>query len=147
MRARFKTLPDAVRGTLVAVESADIIREIGIRHNLSEEQQKKLGGDVGLMLLALIPPTVFISNLASHLGLPQQEAQSIAREINIKIFNPAQQSLKKLHTVSVWDIGMGPEPEPYTEVPSSVWSSMEKRRGWNIAVHLLDIMVRLRENA
>jgi hypothetical protein len=93
----FENLPDELRKAIASVESANILMEVGKKHNLLIDKIGEMSDETGMVLFGLTHPKDFVANLASRLGVDIETARNIADEINTKIFAQVRESLKKMH--------------------------------------------------
>ncbi len=93
----FDALPDNIKQVLSAPETVDALEGLGKKFNIHLDQLDDLFEEVGLVLLGISRPVNFTENLQKKLGLPREQINAIAQEINIKIFQPIRESLKEVH--------------------------------------------------
>lgn len=96
---RFKSLPEDLQTAFMSSEVTDAIISIGKKHNLLVDKIGRLGDETGSVMLGLTPPKDYIKNLTMRLGVDQAKAKEIAEEINQNVFQPARESLKKIHGI------------------------------------------------
>ena len=105
IQERYDSLPENLKSAIFSVETADIIQKVSKKYNLQIDQMGELASETGLVMLGFTHPKDYIKNLSARLGIDIDSAKKIAQEINIEIFSPVKEALKKLH-------GMETEKEP-----------------------------------
>ncbi|MEX0918942.1 MAG: hypothetical protein WDZ85_03195 [Candidatus Paceibacterota bacterium] len=112
----FKKLPTDLKDAIVAVETADIIRQASVKHHLHVDQMGELAEETGLVMMGLTRPGQYIGNLARRLHISNDLAREIAKEIDEKIFRPVKDSLQKVRGFEVEDPTVATPPaEPPAE--------------------------------
>jgi hypothetical protein len=100
----FNSLPDGLREALASEETAQAIEEIGKKYTLHLDVMDNLFDEVGLVMLGITPPRDFVTSLQKRLGIPREQVNGIAREVNEKIFQPIRDSLKEVHGGEAGDL-------------------------------------------
>ncbi|MBI2644355.1 MAG: hypothetical protein HYW95_02530 [Candidatus Wildermuthbacteria bacterium] len=90
----FDTLPEELKQAVFSPENADHIFNICDRYNI--EQMPKIAYYAGLVLMGIIPAADFESILKKEIGLEEEKAQTVAREVNRFIFYPAKPAIEQL---------------------------------------------------
>lgn len=96
---RYEALPQDLKDTMMSVETAEIIFEIGKKFGLNIEKTGKLAEEIGFVILGVIPSKDFVGNLKEILELDSEKALGIASEANHRIFLKIRDTLKELHGV------------------------------------------------
>lgn len=126
---RVSELPDDLRKAIFAPSTTEAIQEVGRGHNLMIDKIGELAQETGRVMLGITPPSEYVKNLASRLGVAPEKARAIAEEINQKVFQPVRESLKKVHGVGAptppqkplptrQDIKLAQQPPPPSQAPT-----------------------------
>ena len=97
LEEKFKSLPANVRETLTSVDVEERLRTIGRAHQLHLDILGELADETGLVMLGLTHPRSYVGNLMKRLGISNNEAVSLARDVNEQIFSPIREALKRIH--------------------------------------------------
>src|SRR3989344_1876716 len=97
---RYENLSDELKRAMMSVSSAEIIYEVGRKHGLDVEKIGILAEEVGYIMLGMVPPSGFISDLKDLLEIEENKAKEIAQEINHKIFLPIREEMKRTYGTS-----------------------------------------------
>lgn len=92
---RYSSLPIDLISALNSGDVSEDIQQIGNTRNLSPEKIEDIGFIVGSIILGFIHPNDLSREIQSELGLTAPIAESIAQEIDQKIFVPIRQDLEK----------------------------------------------------
>lgn len=116
---KYFQLPEDLRKSIFAVETADKIREIGsIQNKLNTEQIGSLAYVVGGVLLGDIQITDFVRTIEEKCKIDTHLAQKIARQVAQEIFLPIKESLKKVHQgIEIPEKEAPLMPQPIKETP------------------------------
>lgn len=108
----FIQLPAELKTALFSEVNAAFIGQIAEKFHIPEEKIPLLAGQIGLVIMGLLPPQNLTSELKTVLNIDGQMSQAIAQEINFKIFTPIRLSLRKIHGLATpEEISMeGPTP-------------------------------------
>jgi len=109
---KYFQLPQDIRQTMFAVETADKIRAIGQKNNLNKDQLWWASYIVGMILLGETNIVDFVKALQEKCHLDEEPARQLARDINQAIFLSAKESLKRIHRVSEWPREKSEASEP-----------------------------------
>ena len=90
---RFESLPDDLKIALTSEEVDASIQSVAKKHFLHIDQTGELADETGLVMLGLTKTDEYISNLKERLGVPQQKASEIAKDIDEKVLRPIKASL------------------------------------------------------
>ena len=90
---RFESLPDDLKIALTSEEVDASIQSVAKKHFLHIDQTGELSDETGLVMLGLTKTDEYISNLKERLGVPQQKASEIAKDIDEKVLRPIKASL------------------------------------------------------
>lgn len=97
LNVRFENLPDGLKNALLSVDSAKKIADIGRKYALHIDKLGELGSETGLVLLGITHPGQFISRLAHHLAMSEEQVRPIAQDINAEVFLKIREALKAIH--------------------------------------------------
>lgn len=89
----FETLPSELKQAVFGEESADAIRETCERNAVDKEQMGKVAGIVGDSLMGLLHPEDLAQTFVEEAGLTQEQAASVARDINRLVMFPVKSFL------------------------------------------------------
>lgn len=92
-------LPQDLKDALFSMEAADTIGKLRIKYNLNEKGSL-LADETGLVMLGILHPRDFISDLAEKLGVDRETAKKIADDVNQQIFQKVRISLRKIYGIS-----------------------------------------------
>lgn len=126
IQKKFALLSDDIKKAITSVDTSKSLQSIGEKYKLHIDQIGMLGEETGFVMLGLTHPTKFTSDLKNKLGLDDEIIKKIAEDVNVQIFRPIRESLKKVHS-----IGEGGEdtsnPQPFSpfQPPSIVRGSAE----------------------
>ncbi|MEA3399571.1 MAG: hypothetical protein U9R00_03640 [Patescibacteria group bacterium] len=84
----FLLLPKEIQGALNNFKFAEIFVEIGTKHGLIEKEVKILELETILVLIGVVRPSQYESNLKDGIPISSKTAQSIQKDIYEKIFEP-----------------------------------------------------------
>lgn len=77
--------------------TSEVILDIGKKNSLPIDKIGKLSYTTFLMMTGALPARAYISELERALGIPNEKAAGIAREINTRLFAPIREELKRVH--------------------------------------------------
>lgn len=97
LREIYLKLPGDLRDAIFSVEMSDIIRDIGVKNKLTIDKIGALADETNLVMLGLVHPNDFISNLALRLKIDKDHARLMAQAVNVQIFQKVRDSLRKIH--------------------------------------------------
>ncbi|MDO8264755.1 MAG: hypothetical protein Q7T34_00070 [Candidatus Parcubacteria bacterium] len=93
----YNKLPEELRSVIFAEDTANSIREICIRNDITDERIGKIAEYVGYVLLGLLTPEEIEQEIEEELGENKKQAKKVAQEINRFIFFPVKNSLETLY--------------------------------------------------
>jgi len=102
-------LPQDLRDTFYSAEITEAMQGLAKKHGLTLDKMGLMYEKVNDVILGLAHPKDFIKNLSDSLEIDPQKAKDIAQDINVAIFKPIRESLKKVHNIT--DAEM-PKAEP-----------------------------------
>lgn len=100
LEEKFKTLPPDVQHAITSVDIARQLTDIGKKHHLHVDQLDELFDEAGLVMLGLTKPRDLIKNLRRRVSISDDESRAVVHEIDVQIFSPIRESLKKIHGVN-----------------------------------------------
>ncbi|MAG44890.1 hypothetical protein CL633_03300 [bacterium] len=90
-----------LREVFFAVETADKMREIGVKYHFPQEKITCLARTTGRVILGEVKYSEFSQALQKSCGLIPESAQSIANDVTKIIFAPISDELKKAHAYNI----------------------------------------------
>ena len=93
----FENLPDDVRQAMGSLDTTRVIQNLGHKYNLHTDKVGELAEEVGLFMLGLSRPADLLINIKNRLNVPLETAGNIVKDVNIQLFFPIRESLKKIH--------------------------------------------------
>ncbi len=99
---KYFQLPQDLRQIIFAVETADKIRAVAKKNNLTKDQLWWFSYSVGMVLLGETHIRDFVKSIQEKCKLGEEPARQLAREVNQVIFLSIKESLKKVHRVPEW---------------------------------------------
>jgi hypothetical protein len=87
---RIAQMPEYMQDTLSAVPWLDILMEIAGKFRLGESQTQSLVSETALVLLELIDPSLYKTNLINHLAVSGDIADQIIADVLQRIVNRLQ---------------------------------------------------------
>lgn len=88
-------IPDELRDAVFAPATGEKVLAIGKRYGLNIEQSDILMTNVRLVMIGILPPGEFNSELTANLGTPSETATKIAADVSTEIVQDALTTLKK----------------------------------------------------
>ncbi len=92
----FNSAPENVKDIIAAVETAEVIWNMGIKYKLGEDRVVNLALTTFYFLLGRISIKNYINSVEKNLNIDNNTARNIAQEENIKIFSKASLQIKKM---------------------------------------------------
>lgn len=98
--ALYVQLPEDLQETMFAEKTTNTIWVIlKDKYNLTKENLNILSKVIGLVMLGEIPIKNFVIELAKELGIDNNQASSLAQDINQQIFQSVRESLMEVHGI------------------------------------------------
>ncbi len=94
---RYDTLSDNLKEALFSEESANLLWNLGDTFHLTDDQKYDLASIGGYIILGFISAADLEREIAA-LGVKNEIAESLAKEINRKIFSPIQNELNEVYS-------------------------------------------------
>ncbi len=126
LRDKYAQLPEDLRIAVTDLPAHDLLYEIADAHNLTNEQIATLSNETGYVILGLTPAREFITHLKNELKLDPATINTIAGEINEKIFSTLRERMRELHGdshVAVEENQTNEQTHPRASNPAPVYSS------------------------
>ncbi len=106
---QYKKLPQELKDAIFSVDIADKIFEIGRKFAITIEKNGFLAEETAFVVLGLLKPEEFTVAIKSRLGVEDDEAHDIAKEVNRQILLPIREALKRAHQIEIPDEEAGDE--------------------------------------
>lgn len=100
---RFESLPDDIQTVISAPETAELIESIGRNRGLRIDKIGALIEYSGLIMLGFIKSNEFVNNLAWELQISKEQAESLAVDIDSRVFSRMRSSLRQVQYQSTAD--------------------------------------------
>lgn len=97
LEEQYQKLPDNLKEAIFSVDIAEKMWSIGRKHGITIQRTGDLAEEAGYLILGLTHPKDFIPAIETRLGLDDEEAGEIGKEINEQVFLPIRQALKQAH--------------------------------------------------
>ena len=117
----YDKIPQELKDALFSNETGNNIYET-CKHNKVVEHHESIIDYTGQVLLGVLPPEDFQKILIKNLGIQQDLANKIAREINRLIFYPVRPFLEELYRIEI----MPSENKKGGELKSDIPKTKEK---------------------
>lgn len=101
-------IPNEVKEAILSVDYDKKLQEITKNQKLLIDQAAKLAIETSLVLIGLVPITDYVANLEKNLELSSEKAESIAAEVNEKIFKNIRKHLEEMDEKMLIDDSMIP---------------------------------------
>ncbi|MEK7565211.1 MAG: hypothetical protein AAB501_03180 [Patescibacteria group bacterium] len=95
----YRALPEDIKVSLFAEETAEKMMALKNKHSLSDENFYNIVRVTGRIMLGAINIKAFIQAIVNTAKLDNQKAQTIAQDINQTIFQPVRVSLMQVHGI------------------------------------------------
>lgn len=125
----YEKLPEELKDTIFAEDTANSIENICRRNELEEEQIPKVAELVGYVLLGILRPEELEEALEKEMKLKKKPAKKIAQELHRLVFFPVKGSLETLHRI---EVGKPAEGEPPEVKPAGKPAKPEEPKGLDI---------------
>lgn len=96
LNERFDNLPKDIQEAIIATPWKEKLGQISKKHNLHIDQAGRLSEETILVMFGLEHPNDLIGNIAKHVEVSQEKAETIANDLNQEIFLKIRESLKKI---------------------------------------------------
>lgn len=95
--------PQIIKDAMESDRTSEIILDVGKKSSLPIDKIGKLSYTTFLMMTGALPARDYISELGRTLGIQNDKAAEIAREINTRLFAPIREELKRVHGTPAHD--------------------------------------------
>lgn len=95
LNERFAHLPKVVQNAIQSTDVEKQLRALADSRKLHLDQWQLLENNVMLTLLGFQPPEELAQHLKSDLGVPEEVANSLARDVSRIVFEPIRQELER----------------------------------------------------
>ena len=93
----YEMLPESLKQAIVSEDTAEAIWNICKICNIKEENVPKIAGEVGNVLMGLLPPKRFKDRIKSVLSLDDDTAKKLDVYISHYVFDPLKDELGQLY--------------------------------------------------
>lgn len=100
IQAQFEKLPPEVQTAVTSSDVNEKIEAIAKKYDLHIDQLGELVDEVGLVMLGLQKPDLFVSDLCERLSINKDIANKISTDINAEIFSLIRQHLMKMSSMA-----------------------------------------------
>ncbi|MCE9549391.1 hypothetical protein K8Q98_03290 [Candidatus Nomurabacteria bacterium] len=97
IREQMEKLPPEIRELFLMPDLGEKIIAIGKKNTLNVEQMGSLETETYLVMLGLVRPEEFESELKSNLKIDELKAKNIITDVNLQILSGIREKLEKLH--------------------------------------------------
>ncbi|MDP3661592.1 MAG: hypothetical protein Q8R17_01970, partial [bacterium] len=97
----FRKTPIEVRQTLESVGFLSRLQAVAKKFALHIDETGELVSESGLVMLGLTLPTQFVDNLTRRLRQPRDKTMAIGQAVNMEVFRPVREILRKMSAPSV----------------------------------------------
>jgi hypothetical protein len=104
---QYEKLPQEVKSLLYSPEMTFIVQQVGQKYKLHLDQIDFLNTETGQVMLGFVPVEDFANELASNLGVPQEQANGIAKDMSDLLFSKIRAAMKL------------PSAQPVTPAPAT----------------------------
>ena len=101
---RFQMLSPTVQDIILSVEIADAIKEITKKNDLHMDTAGLLNEEITYVIVGAEKSVNFVSNLKTKVHIPEDKVNSVAGDVNEKIFLPVREALKNAANKPAQDI-------------------------------------------
>jgi len=100
-KEKYKQAPEKIKEIVLSPDINEILSEIENTYDIAEEKRghEFIDKEVDGVLLGIKHPKDFVVGLENTLGVSEEDARKIAKEVNEKIFSPVKDYLIELHKI------------------------------------------------
>jgi len=117
-------LPPELGQLFFAEETANKMRGVSEKNNLTDDQLRRASHTAGMILLGEVNIVNFVKTLQEKCELEEEPARQLARDINQAVFLPVKESLKQIHKVPEWPQEDEPEGKKQEETPEETGAQL-----------------------
>lgn len=116
---RFNNLPEELKGVINSTQTLEKIEVVANKHSLMLDQAGELSDELGLFMLGLTKQNDFVKNLSRRLGVSEEKAMLIAKDIDKEILDVVRSSLQKIQSEAeaTEQAKTTPPPTPLYQAP------------------------------
>lgn len=93
-KEQFQKLPPELRKAVTANDLRTKLTALTLKYRLHIDKAGILENEVVLVLMGMEDPEAFVTNVRRELGVSDEDARSLARDVNDQIFHPIRESLE-----------------------------------------------------
>lgn len=94
-KAKFNSLPDGIKKLLYSFEMTAVITKVGEKHGLHLDQMDFLNAETAQVMIGFLDAKDFSEAIAEDLGVDQQKANAIAKDVNDMLFAKIREVMQK----------------------------------------------------
>jgi hypothetical protein len=114
------SLPEALQNIIYSEEVFNSVWGIANTHHLSEDRFSKLAATTAFLIAGFVHPEDLVKEVTSSLGVDKRIAESLEKEIRVKILYPIAEELRKTHGFHIEGAPVvTPQPTQPTTPPAS----------------------------
>ncbi len=97
IQKKFESLPEDVKKAVSSVDTTDTLIDIGEKYKLHVDKMGELVDETTLVMLGFKPTSGFVNSVKSRLGISQEVAEGVVKDVNEQILVKVRESLRKMH--------------------------------------------------
>ena len=122
IKEKLATLPENLQAFIKANNWESSVEKIGKQLNLKEDQLINLENEVFLTLICLEPPSDFIENIKTEVGIDESTARTISNYINGTVFGVVMKDIKEAWAPNSTKASLGKPVESNVPSNEEEWS-------------------------
>ena len=95
----YRALPQDLKDALYGVDTTEAIQTVSHAYGLHIDQMGELSNAIGQVMLGALHPRDFTKRIKAELGIDEQKAAALTREVNLSVFTKIRESLKRIHSL------------------------------------------------
>lgn len=95
----YRALPQDLKDALYGIETTEAIQTVSRAYGLHIDQMGELSNAIGQVMLGALHPRDFTKRIKADLGIDEQKASALTREVNLSVFTKIRESLKRIHSL------------------------------------------------
>lgn len=114
LMSMYRALPQDLKEALYSIDTTQAIQAVSRAYGLHVDQMGELSNAIGQVMLGALHPRDFTKQLKSELGIDEQKASALTREVNLTVFTKIRESLKRIHSLredSAFDAAVNSMPD------------------------------------
>lgn len=120
IKEQFKKLPKDIQDAILAVDLRDKLKIVSDKHKLLVDKAGILENETMLIMLGLENYSTYSDSIKKKLGVTEQQAQEITKDINEQIFLPIRESLKNIEKKNTEEAEKESEEDKRVTQPNSL---------------------------